>query len=107
MLRTAVVAGRSRWFLNGTRQISSFSRVTEADLSHFRSILAEADVITDEETLKPFNTDWMNKYSGNSSLVLRPRSTAQVSQILAHCNHRLLPVVPQTRCSQQKSMKSF
>jgi FAD/FMN-containing dehydrogenase len=37
----------------------------------------------------------MRKYHGSSRLALRPTSTSQVSQILAHCNARRLAVVPQ------------
>lgn len=37
----------------------------------------------------------MGKYSGSSSLGLRPSSTEQVSQILAYCSLRRLALVPQ------------
>jgi FAD/FMN-containing dehydrogenase len=39
--------------------------------------------------------DWMHKYQGHSSLVLRPASTDQVSSVLSYCNSRGLAVVPQ------------
>lgn len=45
--------------------------------------------------LAGFNEDWMRKYRGNSQLVLKPRDTAQVSQILQYCNANNLAVVPQ------------
>lgn len=37
----------------------------------------------------------MNKYHGQSKLLLRPRSTEQVSQLLAYCHAKQLAVVPQ------------
>eukprot|EP00884_Botryococcus_braunii_P004609 jgi/Botrbrau1/14149/Bobra.182_3s0090.2 len=37
----------------------------------------------------------MGKYTGKSTLALRPKSTEEVSKILAHCNKRRLAVVPQ------------
>ena len=37
----------------------------------------------------------MRKYRGHAKLVLRPRSTEQVSQILKYCNDNSLAVVPQ------------
>jgi hypothetical protein len=49
---------------------SAYSKVKDADLEVFRSILDEKDVITDAETLVPFNTDWMGKYQGNTQMVL-------------------------------------
>ncbi|KAJ3097176.1 hypothetical protein HDU97_005095 [Phlyctochytrium planicorne] len=68
------------------------------DINHFRSILASsgaAAVITDEDETKAYNEDWMRKYRGQSRLVLRPKTTIEVSDILKHCNERKLAVVPQ------------
>jgi FAD/FMN-containing dehydrogenase len=45
--------------------------------------------------LAGYNTDWMGKYRGASSVALRPNSTEQVRKILAHCTKRRLAVVPQ------------
>lgn len=49
----------------------------------------------DSTELASFNNDWMNKYHGKSSLVLKPRSTKELSEILKICNERNLAVVPQ------------
>lgn len=37
----------------------------------------------------------MRKYQGNSALVLRPKTTEEVSEILKYCNSRKLAIVPQ------------
>lgn len=37
----------------------------------------------------------MHKYRGQSQLMLRPRTTQQVSDVLAYCNRRRLAVLPQ------------
>jgi FAD/FMN-containing dehydrogenase len=37
----------------------------------------------------------MKKFHGQTSLVLRPRTTQEVSAILSHCHSRTLAVVPQ------------
>lgn len=47
------------------------------------------------DDLEPFNTDWMRKYKGHAKLVLRPKSTEEVSNILRYCNEKRLAVVPQ------------
>ncbi len=39
----------------------------------------------------------MGKYAGKSKLALRPKSTEQVSKVLAYCNERRLAIVPQVR----------
>ena len=52
-------------------------------------------VIEDPEEIKPYNEDWLKKLKGNCKLVLKPRTTEEVSQLLKHCNQRQLAVVPQ------------
>ncbi|GFY87950.1 FAD-linked oxidases family protein [Actinidia rufa] len=72
-----------------------FSTINADDIAQFKEILGEKYVIQDEERLLAANTDWMRKYKGSSKLLLQPRSTAEVSQILKYCNSRCLAVVPQ------------
>ncbi|KAM7251072.1 hypothetical protein ACFE04_022955 [Oxalis oulophora] len=71
----------------------SFSTVNSDDVDYFKGVLGENNVSQDD--LEAANTDWMNKYRGSSKLLLRPKSTEQVSQILKYCNSRRLAVVPQ------------
>ena len=74
----------------------AFATLQQNDVDFFRTVLPNSNqIITDVEELKPFNSDWTNKFSGNSSLVLKPASTEQISQILRHCNERRLAVTPQ------------
>lgn len=72
-----------------------FSSVNLEDICHFKSILGEKYVIEDEDRLDDANTDWMRKYKGSSKLMLQPRTTEEVSQILKYCNSRRIAVVPQ------------
>ena len=39
----------------------------------------------------------MNRFLGASQVALQPETSAQVSQILKHCNDRRIAVVPQVR----------
>ncbi|KAG0034921.1 hypothetical protein BGZ82_005559 [Podila clonocystis] len=72
-----------------------FKKLTDEDLAFFKSILAPSALTQDEGDLEAFNNDWMQKYRGQSKLVLKPSSTEQVSQILKYCNDNKLAVVPQ------------
>ncbi|XP_059640706.1 D-2-hydroxyglutarate dehydrogenase, mitochondrial isoform X2 [Cornus florida] len=72
-----------------------FSTINSDDISHFEKILGEKNVIRDEERLLAANMDWMRKYEGSSKLLLQPRSTEEVSEIIKYCNSRCLAVVPQ------------
>ncbi|KAJ1913945.1 D-lactate ferricytochrome c oxidoreductase, partial [Tieghemiomyces parasiticus] len=87
----------------------AYKRLTSADVDHFRSILPEGAVLStlaptvttgpgtavDADELDAYNADWMHKYCGQSQCVLRPKTTDQVSQILAYCHAQRLAVVPQ------------
>ncbi|KAG0343673.1 hypothetical protein BG004_005101 [Podila humilis] len=72
-----------------------FKKLTDADLDFFRSILSPSALTQDEADLEAFNNDWLQKYRGQSTLMLKPTSTEQVSQILKYCNDNMLAVVPQ------------
>ncbi|KAL2455907.1 D-2-hydroxyglutarate dehydrogenase [Abeliophyllum distichum] len=78
-----------------TQRNPDFSKITSDDISYFKKILGERGVVQDEEKLADANTDWMRKHKGSSKLMLQPRITEEVSQILKYCNSRCLAVVPQ------------
>ncbi|GAX81645.1 hypothetical protein CEUSTIGMA_g9073.t1 [Chlamydomonas eustigma] len=73
----------------------SYSQLQTSDVEWFKRCLGESNVVTDVERLKSFNRDWMKKYQGHSQLLLRPKTTQHVSEVLAYCNERSLPIVPQ------------
>jgi FAD/FMN-containing dehydrogenase len=88
--------------------IKTHSKLNEADIEKFASILStpETSLLTtiktsatprpvDSSELEVFNNDWMNKYHGKSSCVLKPKSTKEVSEIMKYCSERKLAVVPQ------------
>ncbi|XP_028994188.1 D-2-hydroxyglutarate dehydrogenase, mitochondrial isoform X2 [Betta splendens] len=71
-----------------------FSTVTPDDLDFFRKILP-GRTITDPDLLQSSNVDWLKTVKGSSEVLLRPRTTEDVSQILRYCNRRNLAVNPQ------------
>ncbi|XP_042494676.1 D-2-hydroxyglutarate dehydrogenase, mitochondrial [Macadamia integrifolia] len=73
----------------------SFSTINSDDIAYFKEILGEKNVIQDEDRLLAANEDWQRKYKGSSKLLLQPRNTEEVSQILKYCDSRCLAVVPQ------------
>lgn len=80
---------------------SRFAKITEENVKFFKDLLGKESAIIDGVTkdatddLEPFNGDWMRKYRGHTSLVLKPGSTEEVSRILKYCNDNMLAVVPQ------------
>lgn len=84
------------------RTLSGLNTVTEADITHFSQILPESCIIStlppsslQSDALSSYNTDWIGRYVGKSTTVLRPKTTEQVSAIMKHCWDRRIGVVPQ------------
>jgi (R)-2-hydroxyglutarate---pyruvate transhydrogenase len=90
-----------RW-ASTSANTSHLNSVTDQDVAHFAKILPEASILstlgpkpTSESELSSYNNDWMDKYHGNSRVVLRPKTTEQVSEIIKYCNERAIGIVPQ------------
>ncbi|KAM7160332.1 D-2-hydroxyglutarate dehydrogenase, mitochondrial isoform 2-T2 [Macrochelys suwanniensis] len=71
-----------------------FSQVSDSDLAFFEHLIP-GRVITDPDELRLFNVDWLQSVRGCSTMLLRPRTAAEVSEILGYCNKRNLAVNPQ------------
>ena len=64
-------------------------------LARLRAIVGPEHALTDPAQQLPYLREWRDKYEGHASIVLRPGTTEQVSQILALANAASVPVVPQ------------
>nr|XP_004667859.1 D-2-hydroxyglutarate dehydrogenase, mitochondrial isoform X1 [Jaculus jaculus]XP_045004123.1 D-2-hydroxyglutarate dehydrogenase, mitochondrial isoform X1 [Jaculus jaculus] len=71
-----------------------FSKVSEEDMATFQRIIP-GRVITDPEELEACNVDWLKTVRGCSKVLLKPRTSEEVSSILRHCHERNLAVNPQ------------
>lgn len=80
----------------------NLNSLTEKDLAYFSSFLAPPSILstlapsnTPADELSAFNDDWMGKYKGKSTTVLKPRTTEEVSKIVKYCNEKRIGIVPQ------------
>ncbi len=48
-----------------------------------------------QDELDAYNNDWMNKYHGSSHLVIKPKTTEEVSKVMKYCHSKNIAVVPQ------------
>jgi FAD/FMN-containing dehydrogenase len=81
---------------------SQLNSVTEQDLAQFAKFLAPSSILSTlapsnlpAEDLAIYNTDWIKKYHGKSTTVLKPRTTEEISKIVKHCYERRIAIVPQ------------
>ncbi|EAU92870.2 D2HGD protein [Coprinopsis cinerea okayama7 len=83
--------------------VPQLNSVTPEDIAHFAKILPPSSILSTlgpaasatSEDLDIYNCDWIGRYKGHSTTVLKPKTTEQVSQILKWCNERRIGVVPQ------------
>ncbi|XP_032683219.1 D-2-hydroxyglutarate dehydrogenase, mitochondrial [Odontomachus brunneus] len=73
-----------------------YASISTADVRFFDGLLGSHRIITDPEECESYNIDFPNTVRGASRLVLKPRSTEEVSAILKYCNEKRLAVCPQS-----------
>ena len=68
------------------------------DQLHIDQLVSFVDAkgaITDPAEIRPFITEWRDKFVGKTPIVLLPKTTEEVARILAYCNKHDIKVVPQ------------
>ncbi|MEO6326733.1 MAG: FAD-linked oxidase C-terminal domain-containing protein [Thermoanaerobaculia bacterium] len=69
--------------------------LTPAEILALREIVGAAHVLVLPDDLEPYAHDWTEDFIHVPAAAVRPRSTAEVSRVLALCNERAIPVTPQ------------
>ena len=60
----------------------------------FRTIVGEAHVLDDATAFENYGRDWTKTVEPNPSVIVLPRTTDEVAQLLRYCNEHGLAVVP-------------
>ncbi len=69
--------------------------LSEALVKQFADIVGDANALRDPETMAPYLVEQRRLYEGKAAMVLRPNSTAQVSEILKLAHATGTVIVPQ------------
>ena len=69
--------------------------VSPATLARFIKVVGENNAITDKDKQAPFLVEFRALWTGHSPVILRPGSTAEVSEILKIANETATAIVPQ------------
>ncbi|XP_062559521.1 D-2-hydroxyglutarate dehydrogenase, mitochondrial isoform X2 [Armigeres subalbatus] len=68
-----------------------YAAVADADITHFEKILpSRSQILLGLDETAGYNRDYFKYVRGLSEVVLKPRTTDQLSAILQHCNRRKL-----------------
>ncbi|HEY4112776.1 MAG TPA: FAD-binding oxidoreductase [Rhizomicrobium sp.] len=64
-------------------------------LSRLKEAVGSGGFTEDLQEIVPHVVEWRSKYQGHTPLMLKPRTTAEVSHALTICNETQTPIVPQ------------
>lgn len=64
-------------------------------IDRLKSIVGESGWQTDEKALQPYLTEWRDIWQGRTLMMVAPRSTAEVAEIVGACHEAGVAVVPQ------------
>ncbi len=64
-------------------------------LQRLHAAVGAAGLVLDDDAKAPYETDWLKKWTGRSSIVVRPADTAQTAAVMCICHETHTPVVTQ------------
>jgi len=68
---------------------------SEELLVRLRAVVGQDAVLTAADELEPYVTEWRKLLRGRCEMVVKPRNTLEVSQVLEICHRERVPVTPQ------------
>jgi FAD/FMN-containing dehydrogenase len=64
-------------------------------LTRLKDAVGSGGFTEDPQEIAPHLVEWRGKFQGHAPLMLKPKTTAEVSRVLAICNETRTPIVPQ------------
>ncbi|MEE2953679.1 MAG: FAD-linked oxidase C-terminal domain-containing protein [Bacteroidota bacterium] len=71
-----------------------FKQIEEHDIQEFEKLVGKEYVFSDDEILNNYNHDETENLSFNPDLVIKPRTSDEISKLLIYCNQNKIPVTP-------------
>ncbi|MBY0477109.1 MAG: FAD-binding protein [Chitinophagaceae bacterium] len=75
-------------------EVETYSSVTLEIVNELKSIVGDNYVMVDEETLSNYAHDETENLHFPPEVVVKPRTTEEISRIMKLCNEQLIPVTP-------------
>ncbi len=69
--------------------------LSAAELAALAGIVGESHLLVAKDDLEPYAHDWTEDFVFFPSAAAKPKTTLEVSRLLAYCNERRIPVTPQ------------
>ncbi|WP_050468054.1 FAD-binding oxidoreductase [Herbaspirillum chlorophenolicum] len=68
---------------------------TQDLIAQLRAIVGDAGLVTDADAQAPYLKDWLGKWQGRVTVVVRPADTAQTAEVVRLCHITHTPIVAQ------------
>lgn len=81
-----------RFSLKVVPKRKAFSKLKPKHVKYFKKILQSPEI--KQDGIDSFNETYFREYTGQSKIVLLPKTTKKVSKILKYCNKHNLAVCP-------------
>jgi glycolate oxidase len=75
-------------------EVAIHSKLSLSHVESFKSIVGESFVVTDEESLRNYSHDETETLSFLPEVVVKPRTSEEISQVMKICNQDRIPVTP-------------
>jgi glycolate oxidase len=72
----------------------NYKKTDADDLRFFQSTIGKDYVLTDQVAIEKYSKDETDGCSFSPEVVLKPRTTEEISALLKYCNEKLIPVSP-------------
>ncbi|CAG9856913.1 unnamed protein product [Phyllotreta striolata] len=73
----------------------NYNYLHDDHIKYFRNLLGDERLIMDLSDLERYNVDWYKQVRGCSTVVLKPKTTDEISKILSFCNKENLAICTQ------------
>jgi len=74
--------------------IKAIGKIVDTIIQQLKAIVGEDALLTDEASLKEYGQDWSKLYNPSPSLVIRPKNTEQVAEVMKLAHQLGKAVVP-------------
>ena len=72
----------------------SYHKINKEDRLYFQSVVGESNIFYSEESLKEYSHDETEDLFFPPEVIIKPKTTIEVSQILSYCCKSKIPVTP-------------
>ncbi|HEY6579227.1 MAG TPA: FAD-binding oxidoreductase [Rhizomicrobium sp.] len=70
-------------------------QIAASTIEHLKDAVGGGGFSQDQSEIAPHLVEWRGRYHGRTPLLLKPRTTREISAVLSICNETRTPIVPQ------------